>query len=139
MADIRLYLLAIAHREIPPWLRREWDADDAVQDTLIEAWLAGKDEKPWMRTALLNNIRNAVRNALARITGRRRRHRPWWEWGRYPPPQQTSREPDPQAVAMLNESLARLTPRQQSILLGDNLATKGSHRMVQARAREKVA
>ena len=141
MADILNYLYVVANREVPLWLRRHYDADDAVSETLLEAWQADQEGNlRWLRTALLNNIRNAIR-ANARTTAMHHAQRmPGWfqRASGYRKPADLSREPSPEYRMTLAEGLASLSPRQRRILLGDEPASKGSFRMVQSRAKEKL-
>ena len=139
---MRAYLLAVANREIPTWLRRFYDADDAVQEAMLQLHLAGdrvREPRRWATVALRNLIHNAMRDANARITGRKRIASRRWSSERkpYPKPTLLSREPEPSTVVDLHEQLNRLTPRQRKVLLGDEPTTKGQFRMIQARARDR--
>lgn len=137
---VKRYLYTIATHEIPRWLRRRYDADDAVQETLLEAWLTGKDELQWLRVALLNNIRNAIRNAVARITGKRISHQQkqekFWSRTKYYQPRTLTRESNPSFLAMLKEGLSREPIRRVQILTGDKPSTKNQHRMIRLRAKQ---
>jgi RNA polymerase sigma-70 factor (ECF subfamily) len=65
----RGYLLFVAERLIPYWLRQHCPPDDAVQQTLLQAWkardqYAGTTEaqrKGWLRTILTNVVKGMLK------------------------------------------------------------------------------
>lgn len=151
----------------PQWLVRYYDSDDIAQMAVLQALECGtkiRNLDAWLHVARKNLLKNAIRDAIARIKGRSRRRcgtvTPWWAMpGRidYPPPRvawmepadtseeerpvargplhRYSREPDPAMLAELGEALTRLTDRQRRIVLGDEQIGNAAHRMVQRRAR----
>ena len=126
LTDARTYLLKIAHRAIPAWMRPIYDADDAVQETLLEAWRTNHYDKGWLITVVRHKTGNALRRAVAI------KRRPTWR-------SRFSREPSPAMLAALNDSLSRLCGRWQRVLLGDEAATHNQWRMIRLRAERALA
>lgn len=149
--DQRRYLLAIANRMTPRWLRKRLDPDDLVQDTLLEAVRCGKLEQgAWIAEALRNNIYNAIRDnraakrdlrcevsvddigkvrrqAIPKNRGSRCRH-----YGTY------SSEPSPVFMAMFAEAAVVLTAAQWRFLLfGEEELSANAARMRLERAEAK--
>lgn len=123
LEQYRSYLLLLARLQLEgPW-RRRVEPSDVVQQTLLEAHqrplpIATGEVATWLRKALANNIRDAIRHLRRqkRDIGRERSLDAAWQRGGTAPLEQLAATViTPSQIAIRQETLVRLAERLQAL------------------------